>query len=140
MLFNCLISSLVQLLYTLLSLLLVICLTSCLCQLDCFAGEFLELWGKLIEVVVNYLQFGEDLGPLQFVDLVTEVVGSSIGLDSQLQLCNNLFPDGYLESHITDRHWIAKPVFNFNDPKTRFFSFLLANFLFFLNEGLDCLN
>ena len=111
-----------------------------MCQLDCFAGEFLELWCKLVEVVVDYLQFGEDLGPLQFVDFVTEVVGSSIGLDSQLQLSHNLFPDGYLESDIADRHWVAEPVFDLGDPKTRLCSFLCTSLPFFLNEGLDCLD
>ena len=108
--------------------------------MECLTNKFLELWCKLVEVVVNYLQFGEYLGPLQFIDFVTEVVGSSIGLDSQLQLSYNLLPYGYLQSDITDRHWVAKPVLYFDLPKTRLFSFLFASFDFFLNEGLDCLD
>ena len=50
-----------------------------------FGGLYLELSSKLLEVVVGYLDLGEDLGPCQFIDFVSEVVGSSIGLNCELK-------------------------------------------------------
>jgi len=49
-----------------------------------------------------------------------EVIGCSIGLNCQLKFSNNIFVDGNFKSHITDRHFVSKPTFNFSYPVSIF--------------------
>ena len=66
-------------------------------------------------VVVNYLGLTEDFRPVQLIDLMREVVGSCIGLQSQLQFSHYLLVDGDLHSDVRDRHLKAKTTLNLKD-------------------------
>jgi len=87
-------------------------------QLDSFEDEFFEVSLKLFGVVVSYLQLRKHLSPLELVDLVREVVGSSISLNGQLELCFYFFIDGDLQGHITDGRLLGESTLDFSDPET----------------------
>ena len=67
---------------------------------------------------MNYLQLGKHLRSLELVDLVSEVVGSRISLNGQLELCYYFFVDGDLQGHITDGRLLGESTLDFSDPET----------------------
>ena len=81
---------------------------------------YLELSRELLKVVVGDLDLGEDLGPGQLVDLVGEVVGGCVGLDGELQLGDDLFVEGDLESDVADWLRVGEPALDFGDPVSLF--------------------
>ena len=67
---------------------------------------------------MNYLQLRKHLSSLELVDLVSEVIGSSISLNGQLELCFYFFIDGDLQGHITDGRLFGEFTLDFSDPVT----------------------
>ena len=84
-------------------------------QSECPADELGHSGLILFVVVVDCLGLAEDLGPVQLVDLVGEVVFSCIALQCQLQLGHNLLVDSYLHSDVRDWCCIIKPTLYLKD-------------------------
>lgn len=87
-------------------------------------GLHLEVTGKLLEIVVGNLDFRKDLGPRQLVDFVGEVIGCSVGLDSELQLRDNFLVYGDLESDVADGLRVGEPALNLGYPESLFWVIL----------------
>ena len=65
-------------------------------------------------VVIDYLYLGENLTPTKLIYLVSEGVSGCVGLQSELQLCNDLLFESDLKSDVGNRSFIVESALHLN--------------------------
>ncbi len=89
-------------------------------------------------IIMHYLQLGEDLSPLKFINFMGKEISCQISLNRELQFSKYLFIDGYFQGDVRNRYWISESTLDLNNPHRNAIQLIDGRYVFL--DLIDCLD